>query len=379
MVSVIFTKSQTSKIKNFKKMPFHEACQFTYHLEQEFQDQKETADVDFYLLNEDDDKLYEGTLILGSGYATNLYHHVYNKLTSVQLEGKRQKERKQLLSLLQEEAPDNLKTVTNEVASSIEPRNVYTSRLSRSHRRLIYGAGIFVILFLGVICFVFVSLSNGQAQAISKLQSKLDHEATISSAYQKVLMDQPDAAMAQLSKIDHLTPTQKTIYTNLLIDQKKYKEAIALNDGKADQLEARIFESGDIDALKAFQKVHATPEGTFDVAYIDGDWKSVIGAKDVNMTDKRHAMKAVAYAKLGQFEDAMKEAKLSGNDALVKQISTVEKKKQALDQVNQELEKVKNGKKKDDNKKKIKKLDEKKEKLQKQYEQSLKALSLDES
>ncbi|KAF1294157.1 hypothetical protein [Candidatus Enterococcus leclercqii] len=74
------------------------------------------------------------------------------------------------------------------------------------------------------------------------------------------------------------------------------------------------------DDLEKFNERHPTPEGTFDLAFHNEDWKQVITLNDPQLTPERQAMLVYAYVQLGQMEEAEILNKTLKSDKLTEEI-----------------------------------------------------------
>ncbi|WP_421535886.1 hypothetical protein [Priestia sp. D3YE.R1] len=130
---------------------------------------------------------------------------------------------------------------------------------------------------------------------------------------------------------------------SLLVDQKKYKEAVKLQGDHPEVVESMISKEGDVNELKEFQQAFPSPNGAFDLAYHEQRWEDMTSQSGVEMTDKRYEMKAYGYLKLDKVKEAREEAAHIQSQDLNQKIETYEKTKK---QVNEENKKDK----KDENK-----------------------------
>ena len=111
MLEVMFTKSATPEIKSFQKMSLQDACKITYRLEQELQEQQNIIHVDFHILDQNSEEMYVGTLSLGSGYASHLYEHVENKLSSMEMDEDQEKQKEAFLQLMKQDIEEFLQEI----------------------------------------------------------------------------------------------------------------------------------------------------------------------------------------------------------------------------------------------------------------------------
>ena len=80
MLSVMFIKSETKELKPFQKLSIPEACEITETVETQYQRTKKKVDADFFILDEEDQEVYAGTLSIGSGRVLHIVDHIKKKL-----------------------------------------------------------------------------------------------------------------------------------------------------------------------------------------------------------------------------------------------------------------------------------------------------------
>lgn len=136
MIYVMFTNSSAKEIKKFVKLPFSEAYQLTLTLERDFHFQNRVEEVDFYILDDEDTELYKGTLILGSGYAESIYHHVIKKLDLLTVDEQESvivEQKQAFIDLLKDEISTELnnKVKVVEKLISVTPQNIAFISLSK--------------------------------------------------------------------------------------------------------------------------------------------------------------------------------------------------------------------------------------------------------
>ncbi|PEU68140.1 hypothetical protein CN397_24090 [Priestia megaterium] len=155
---------------------------------------------------------------------------------------------------------------------------------------------------------------------------------------------------------------------SLLVDQKKYEEAVELQGNHPEVVESMISKKGDVQALKEFQQTFPSPNGAFDLAYHEQRWEDMMRQSGVEMTDKRYEMKAYAYLKLDKVKEAKEAAAHIQSQDLNQKIETYEKTKKDIEEMKKQVEEENRKDKKDGNK--IKSLTDQ----QKKQEEALKNL-----
>lgn len=356
MLSVMFIKSETKELKPFQKLSIPEACEITETLETQYQRTRKKAHADFFILDEEDHEVYAGTLSIGSGLARHVVDHIKKKLSSLKMDDIQEARKKSFLEQLEKEVPDHLKTTDG--SSSLEEATedyVQTNQapiLSTRNRRLIYGGGILSLLILSATCFSTVATSQDRAETIQDLQKQVKLEQKITETYERALLGDSEGALKRLSSIDEqsLTNEQKNVYMSLLIDQKKYKEAVQLQGNHPEAVESMISKKGDVNALKEFQQTFPSPNGAFDLAYHEQRWEDMMRQSGVEMTDKRYEMKAYGYLKLDKVKEAKEAVAHIQNQGLNQKIATYEKTKKEIEETKKQVEEEKKKNPKDEKK-----------------------------
>lgn len=356
MLSVMFIKSETKELKPFQKLSIPEACEITETVESQYQRARKKAHADFFILDEEDHEVYAGTLSIGSGLARHVVDHIKKKLGSLKMDDIQEARKRSFLEQLEKEVPDHLKTTDGsfslEEETEDDVQTTQTPVLSTRNRRLIYGGGILSLLILSATCFSTVATSQDRAETIQDLQKQVKLEQKITGTYERALLGDSEGALKRLSSIDEqsLTNEQKNVYMSLLVDQKKYEEAVQLQGDHPEVVENMISKKGDVNALKEFQQTFPSPNGAFDLAYHEKRWEDMIRQSGVEMTDKRYEMKAYGYLKLDKVKEAKEEAAHIQNQKLNQKIGTYEKTKKEIEETKKQVEEENKKDKKDENK-----------------------------
>ncbi|MGC9933856.1 hypothetical protein [Priestia aryabhattai] len=374
MLSVMFIKSETKELKPFQKLSIPEACEITETVETQYQRTRKKAHADFFILDEEDQEVYAGTLSIGSGLAHHVVDHIKKKLSSLKMDDIQEARKRSFLEQLEKEVPDHLKTTDGSFSIEEETENnmqkTQTPFLSTRNRRLIYSGGVLSLLILSATCFSTVATSQDRAETIQDLQKQVKLEQKITGTYERALLGDSEGALKRLSSIDEqsLTKEQKNVYMSLLVDEKKYKEAVKLQGNHPEVVESMISEKGDVNELKEFQQTFPSPNGAFDLAYHEKRWEDMMSQSGVDMTDKRYEMKAYGYLKLDKVKEAKEEAAHIQSQDLNQKIETYEKTKKEIEETKKQVEEENKKDKKDENK--IKSLTDQ----QKKQEEALKNL-----
>ncbi|WP_335563880.1 hypothetical protein [Priestia megaterium] len=356
MLSVMFIKSETKELKPFQKLSIPEACEITETLETQYRRTRKKAHADFFILDEEDQEVYAGTLSIGSGHARHVVDHIKKKLSSLKMDDIQEARKRSFLEQLEKEVPAHLNTTDGSFSLEEETeehvQTTQTPVISTRNRRLIYGGGILSLLILSATCFSTVATSQDRAETIQDLQKQVKLEQKITGTYERALLGDSQGALKRLSSIDEqsLTKEQKNVYMSLLIDQKKYKKAVELQGNHPEAVESIISKKGDVQALKEFQQTFPSPNGAFDLAYHEQRWEDMMRQSGVEMTDKRYEMKAYGYLKLDKLKEAKEEAAHIQNQGLNHKIATYEKTKKEIEETKKQVEEEKKKDPKDEKK-----------------------------
>ncbi len=374
MLSVMFIKSETKELKPFQKLSIPEACEITETVETQYRRTKKKAHADFFILDEEDQEVYAGTLSIGLGHARHVVDHIKKKLSSLKMDDIQEARKRSFLEQLEKEVPDHLNTTDGPFSLEEETENymqtTQTPVLSTRNRKLIYGGGILSLLILSATCFSTVATSQDRAETIHDLQKQVKLERKITGTYERALLGDSQGALKRLSSIDEqsLTKEQKNVYMSLLVDQKKYEKAVKLQGDHPEVVESMISKKGDVNALKEFQQTFPSPNGAFDLAYHEQRWGDMMSQSGVEMTDKRYEMKAYGYLKLDKVKEAKEAAAHIQSQDLNQKIETYDKTKKEIEETKKQVEEENKKDSKDE--KKLKSLTEQ----QKKQEEVLKNL-----
>lgn len=374
MLSVMFIKSETKELKPFQKLSIPEACEITETVETQYQRTRKKAHADFFILDEEDHEVYAGTLSIGSGLAHHIVDHIKKKLGSLKMDDIQEARKRSFLEQLEKEVPDHLNTTDGSFSLEEEKEDHVQMNqkpiLSTRNRRMLYGGGVLSLLILSATCFSTVATSQDRAETIQDLQKQVKLEQKMTGTYERALLGDSEEALKRLSSIDEqsLTKEQKNVYMSLLVDRKKYKEAVQLQGNHPEVVESMISKKGDVNTLKEFQQAFPSPNGAFDLAYHEQRWEDMMNQSGVEMTDKRYEMKAYGYLKLDKVKEAKEEAAHIQNQELNQKIKAYEKAKKEVEETEKQVEEEKKKDKKDENK--IKSLTDQ----QKKQEEALKNL-----
>lgn len=368
MLFVMFTSSEANEVNCFKKLTFEEACKLTSNLEEQYKEKRKVAKVNFHLLNDQDEELYTGTLHLGSGYAQNIYHHIYKKLSAHKFSKQQEEKKQELFREMEKETPLHLRSLPSEQVTVSQPNQSPLSKLTSVQRKLIYGVGIGAFVISLSLNIIYLSDMKTYKTAVASVSDKLETQEKVTNIYQDALSGNPDDAIDQFSKMKKLSASDKKVYINLLLSEKKYEEAVKVSQGDVSNIETMLFKEGNVETLKEFNKAFPSENADFDIAYLEKRWADVVGVKGMTMNEKRHEMRSYAFLKNGKLKEAKSEAAKANSSELDNKIARFEKIQKELDNTKKQLADENKKDSKDDEK--IKSLTEN----QKKQEEEIKSI-----
>ncbi|HDR5352788.1 TPA: hypothetical protein QCS32_004520 [Bacillus thuringiensis] len=336
MLEVMFTKSATTEIKSFQKMSFQDACKLTYRLEQELQEQQNIIHVDFHILDQNSEEMYAGTLSLGSGYASYLYEHVENKLSSMEMDEDQEKQKEALLHLMKQDIEEFLQEIAppKEVEEPEEKTRVKGEQQAKADLPLEEGKGNKKHLFqiiggaIGGIVVGAVSVFSLYAVPSTPVVATTNQPDThLVKGLQQASIQQYSKAIQEFEKLDYKEldkESQKSVLFSYLLSGKA---------NKALQYEPKFAESVvsyyvAIDNLKKVNEIKVKNDVIdFEKAVLAKKDEEVVRLKDKVSIDGRREQSIVdAYLRLKKYEDCFTFAKAQGNKNVMKQVKEVEKK-----------------------------------------------------
>jgi Large polyvalent protein associated domain 25 len=348
MFYIMFLKSETKEVPTFQKISFQEACEKTHELEHQYRQQGKRDSIDFHVLNEENQELYAGTYQVGSRFAVNLLDHIKKQLSQMELNPKQEAIRQSFLKKLYHEVPYRLhpeamefpekEEAESKLTSGTSSKGGYTSRLSHLHRKMLYGGSALCVLLLSIGCWTTVSASQQQSDEVVQLQQKLKEEEKLTKLYEIALLGDIEKALQQLSKEKGKqgSKVQQEVYVGLLLEEKKYKEAVKI--GGEMKVEDQLLEKGDVQQVKTFQELFPSSTGTFDVAYLEQRWDDVLSQKEVRMTEKRERMKGYAFLRTGKVEKAKKQVNHLQDERIHQKIKQYEQVQQKIKDLQKQIE-----------------------------------------
>ncbi|EJR92684.1 LPD25 domain-containing protein [Bacillus mycoides] len=350
MLEVMFTKSATPEIKSFQKMSLQDACKITYRLEQELQEQQNIIHVDFHILDQDSEEMYAGTLSLGSGYASHLYEHVENKLSSMEMDEEQEKQKEALLQRMEQGIQEFLQEIAppEEIEEPEEKTRVKGEQQAKADLPLEEGKGNKKHLFqmiggaIGGIVVGAVSVFSLYAVPSKPVEATTQPNTHLVKGLQQASIQQYPKAIQEFEQLDYKEldkESQKAVLFSYLLSGKA---------NKALQYEPKFAESVvsyyvAIDNLKKVNEIQVKNDVIdFEKAVLAKKDEVVINLKDKVSIDGRREQSIVdAYLRLKKYEECFTFAKAQGNKNVMKQVKEVEKKEVEQSTVPEEEKKKK--------------------------------------
>ncbi|HDR7495202.1 hypothetical protein P5775_28980 [Bacillus cereus] len=350
MLEVMFTKSATPEIKSFQKMSLQDACKITYRLEQELQEQQNIIHVDFHILDQDSEEMYAGTLSLGSGYASHLYEHVENKLSSMEMDEEQEKQKEALLQRMEQGIQEFLQEIAppEEIEEPEEKTRVKGEQHAKADLPLEEGKGNKKHLFqmiggaIGGIVVGAVSVFSLYAVPSKPVEATTQPNTHLVKGLQQASIQQYPKAIQEFEQLDYKEldkESQKAVLFSYLLSGKA---------NKALQYEPKFAESVvsyyvAIDNLKKVKDIQVKNDVIdFEKAVLAKKDEEVVRLKDKVSIDGRREQSIVdAYLRLKKYEDCFTFAKAQGNKNVMKQVKEVEKKEVEQSTVPEEEKKKK--------------------------------------
>ncbi|MGG3801904.1 hypothetical protein [Metabacillus fastidiosus] len=319
MIQIVFTNSTINEIEPFRKIPFSEVCEITHTFEQINRENEIESEMGFYLIDEDNNELYTGTISLGSGYADNIYDHIYKRLMEMELSKEQERQRSELLSLLESELPDlpNYEEEEEEVVVHHAKDDTAASP-KKSGLTLLKVIGL-VVGSIGVLStilvFVFM-VNNKTTETASNVNEPLIQALRYAS------IQQYDQAAEQFDKLKYneLEKQDKKamLFSYLLSGQAQ--KAIDLEATFADSIISYYVA---MDKLEELAKINSEEETIqFEKAYQRKEYKTVIEFSDkVALDGRREEMIVNSFIEIKDLEKALEFAESVGNKGLMDKVN----------------------------------------------------------
>ncbi|QNR22474.1 hypothetical protein HNY42_15860 (plasmid) [Exiguobacterium sp. Helios] len=358
MLFVRFTDVPKEGFPNYERLPYEEALLLSTQVHQEAQQANERFASEFRIFDDADQLVYKGTFQFGDTTYPNLYLQLKDRIPRIRIRKEDATKKILLLENLERLTPESYKTMTTS-ATQQHPDATHVSRLRRGQRRLVYGvSGVSLLLFgtLSVVQLVQPDSPSGVQAATSDWQP----------LYEAALTGETEPLMQRLEKQKSLSNEQQQFLITQYVEKQDYDQAVAVTNDPIDVetiiMQSKPFATDRQETLQAFQAVHPTNEGAFDLAILQKDYKRAVSIPDVEMTTARKEAKTRAYIALKDVTKAQESVKLIQDEQLKQQVGTLVQ----LDEEIQALENQKRQLSEKTDKKELEKLNESLEAKQRQ-------------
>ncbi len=365
-MQILFTSKLEGEINSFQPYPFHQAVERTEELDTKWKKKNaEPVVLDFMISNDEGDKLYNGTYVVGSNDTTNIYDHVCRKLVKLPMKNEQQEtERDILLQNLTSHTPMSYQLDVTELlkegTSSQKGWKFFSKR-----QKLMAGSLAGLVVVTMVISISYVLMLRSQSQAMHQLNQELAEVKASKSVYETALTGDVTEAIEKLQAERERSDSEQKALVYLLLQEKNFEEAVDIA-GKENlsNLAGKVMQFHGVEELQSFHKSFPSPVGTFEVSYHTEHYEKAIVVEDVAMTPRRYKEKGLAYLRLDQLQKAKKMASEAKSNVLNEKISTYEQLEQKLTQLNHQIETEKQADDQDQDK--IKGLEKQRKALQKE-------------
>ncbi|MFG6116932.1 hypothetical protein ACGTN9_17400 [Halobacillus sp. MO56] len=351
-MNVLFTSKIDGEIISFHPYSFQDIVEKTEELDTKWKKKNaEPVPLDFMIFNEEGDKLYNGTYVVGSKETTNIYDHICQKLLQTPIKDQQQEtERDRFLQKLTSHTPASYQVDITKQLKQKRERSAGWKKLSKRGKTFL----ISVIGLLGVALASSITLAMiaaSQAQALNTMKGELANAKTMKQAYQTALNGDIEEAVDRIKRKENLNASEQDALIHLFVTNKNYEEALKrVGEDNVSLLARQVMQIHGMEELKSFQNSYPSAVGEFEIAYHSGNYDEVIAVKDVPMSAERYKEKGLSYLKLDQVEEAKKMASEAKSDELNEKINHYEKLKDQLNTLQEEIEKEKQSKDKNQDK-----------------------------
>ncbi|WP_173915945.1 hypothetical protein [Halobacillus sp. Marseille-Q1614] len=355
---VLFTSKLDGEITSFHPYSFAEVVEKTEILDKKWKKKNaQPVHLDFMLSNEEGDKLYSGTYVVGSEDTTNIYDHICQKLFQLPMRNhQHENERDILLQQLTSHTPTNYQMdVTELVKKNTEKSSTWT-RTSKHGKILAISLISLLVIAITISITLAVMVSN-QAKALNNAKGELTEVRTMKQAYETALSGDRNEAVNHMKNKKDLSASEQKALVYLLVSEKNYKEALHYAEkNQSTFLASQVMKLHGIEELKKFQESYPSPVGAFEVAFHTEEYEKAINIEKLPMVDELYKEKGLAYLRVDQLEEAKKMASEAKSDDLNEKINEYEELEEQLKKVNSQIETEKQSESEDQDK--IKALEE---------------------
>jgi len=358
MLFIRFTDVPKEGFPNYERLPYEEALLLSTQVHQEAQQANERFASEFRIFDDVDQLVYKGTFQFGDPTYPNLYLQLKDRIPRIRIRKEDATKKILLLENLERLTPESYKTMTTSAIQQ-PPDTTHVSRLRRGQRRLVYGVSGVSLLLLGALTVVQLV----QPDPPSGVQAATSDWRPL---YEAALTGETEPLMQRLEKQKSLSNEQQQFLITQYVEKQDYDQAVGVTDNPIDVetiiMQSKPFATDRQETLQAFQAVHPTDEGDFDLAILKKDYKRAVSIPDVEMTTARKEAKTRAYIALKDVTKAQESVKMVQDEQLKQQVVTLAQ----LDEEIQALEDQKRQLSEKTDKKELEKLNESLEAKQRQ-------------
>ncbi|MCP3032605.1 hypothetical protein LF817_14865 [Halobacillus sp. A1] len=337
---VLFTSKLEGEITSFHPYSFEEVVEMTDDLDKKWKKKNaQPIHLDFMLSNEEGDKLYTGTYVVGEEDTTNIYDHICQKLVQLSMRNhQHETERDILLQQLTSHTPTNYQMdVTELVKKNTEKSSTWN--LTSKHGKVLAISLVSLLVLAITISIALAVMVNGHAKSLNHANQELTEVRTMKEAYETALRGDQDAAVNHLKDKEELSDSEQKALVHILVVEKNYKEALKYADKKtASFLASQVMDIHGMDETKEFQESHPSPVGAFEVAFHTEEYEKAITVEKLPMSTELYKEKGLAYLRLDQLEEAKKMASEAKNDDLNEKINEYEELEEQMKKLNGQIE-----------------------------------------
>lgn len=319
MLFIRFTDIPKGAFPNYERLSYEEALLLSTQVQQEALQANERFASEFRIFDDADQLVYKGTFQFGDPTYPNLYQQLKDRIPRIRIRKEDSTKKILLLENLERLTPESYKTMPTSAIQQ-QPDATHVSRLRRGQRRLVYGISGVSLLLLGALSVVQLV----QPDPPSSVQATTSDWQPL---YEAALTGETDPLVERLEKRKALNDKQQQFLITQYVEKQDYDQAVAVTNDPIDVetiiMQSKPFAKNRQETLQAFQAVHPTDEGTFDLAILQKDYKRAVSLQDVEMTTARQEAKTRAYIALKDVTNAQESVKTVPNEELKEQVATL--------------------------------------------------------
>ncbi len=319
MLFVRFTDVPKDAFPNYERLPYEEALLLSTQVHQEARQANERFASEFRIFDDADQLVYKGTFQFGDPTYQNLYLQLKNRIPRIRIRKEDATKKILLLENLERLTPESYKTMTTSAIQQ-HPDATHISRLRRGQRRLVYGVSGVSLLLLGALSVVQLV----QSDPPSGVQAETSDWQPL---YEAALTGETWPLVENLEKKKSLNDEQQQFLITQYVEEQDYDQAVSVTKDPIDVetiiMQSKSFVKNRQETLQAFQAIHPTDEGTFDLAILQKDYKRAVSLQDVEMTTARQEAKTRAYIALKDVTKAQESVKTVHDEELKEQVATL--------------------------------------------------------